>query len=131
MSLFLAQSRLVGCSMNRPLRSALFVVFALVALPLPALADQEAKIDARIASWGRNCKNTIAARYPKAVMAEIMVELGATLQQEIDAGSITLKDIKRNGLSFNYVVQREGRREHVGYCNTDGEGNVTEVQQQR
>lgn len=117
--------------MNRPLRSALFVVFALVALPLPALADQEAKIDARIASWGRNCKNTIAARYPKAVMAEIMVDLGATLQQEIDAGSITLKDIKRNGLSFNYVVQREGRREHVGYCNTDGEGNVTEVQQQR
>jgi hypothetical protein len=35
-------------------------------------------------------------------MAEISVELGATLKQSIDAGQITLKDIQNRGLSFNW-----------------------------
>jgi hypothetical protein len=36
----------------------------------------------------------VAARYPKATMAEINVELGATLREAIDAGKTTLVDIK-------------------------------------
>ncbi|WP_322765277.1 hypothetical protein [Cyanobium usitatum] len=86
-----------------------------------ALADDDAKIEARIGTWGRACKNEVAVKYPKSNMSEISVEVGATLKQSIDAGETTLKDIKKNGLSFNWQFKK-----HTGYCNTDGNGNVTE-----
>lgn len=87
-----------------------------------ARADDDAKINARIESWGRNCKNALAVKYPKASMADISVELGATLKQSIDAGETTLKEIQRGGLSFNWSVKKQS-----GYCNTDGAGNVVEL----
>lgn len=87
----------------------------------PALADNDARINARIAAWGSTCKNAVGTKFPKATMATINVELGATLQQSIDAGTTTLKDIQQRGLSFNWTF-----RKHNGYCNTDGEGNVVE-----
>lgn len=87
-----------------------------------ARADDDAKINARIEAWGRNCKNSLAVKFPKASMADITVELGATLKQSIDAGEITLKDIKRSGLSYNWTVKNK-----FGYCNTDGAGNVVEL----
>jgi uncharacterized protein YfaP (DUF2135 family) len=86
-----------------------------------ALADDDAKIEARIGAWGRACKNAVAVKYPKSNMSEINVEVGATLKQSIDAGETTLKDIQKNGLSFNWQFKK-----HTGYCNTDGKGNVTE-----
>ena len=86
-----------------------------------ARADDDAKINARISSWAVACKNRVAVTYPKSVMADITVELGATLQQSIDAGTTTLKDIKQGGLSYNWSYKH-----HSGYCNTDGAGNVTE-----
>ena len=86
-----------------------------------ALADDDAKIEARIGTWGRACKNAVAMKYPKSNMSEISVEVGATLKQTIDAGETTLKDINKNGLSFNWQFKK-----HTGYCNTDGKGNVTE-----
>jgi len=86
-----------------------------------ALADDDAKIEARIGAWGRACKNAVAVKYPKSNMSEISVEVGATLKQSIDAGETTLKDIQKNGLSFNWQFKK-----HTGYCNTDGKGNVTE-----
>jgi len=94
---------------------------ATVAQPLAALADDEAKINARIGAWGSACKNAVAVKFPKSNMSEISVELGATLKQSIDAGQITLKDIQGSGLSFNWQFKK-----HTGYCNTDGKGNVTE-----
>ena len=30
-----------------------------------ALADDDAKIEARIGTWGRACKNEVAVKYPK------------------------------------------------------------------
>jgi len=36
----------------------------------------------------------VAARYPKATIAEINVELGSTLREGIDAGTTTLVEIK-------------------------------------
>jgi len=91
-----------------------------------AQASDDAKINARIGSWGRNCKNAVAAKYPNASMADISVELGATLKQSIDAGQTTLKDINKQGLSYNWTVKK-----HIGYCNTDGKGNVTELVKQQ
>jgi len=112
-------------------RYSLALASALTFLPLPAQANKESKIEALIANAGLSCKKAVAVRYPKTSMADITIELGATLRQQIDAGAITLKEIKRDGLSFDYSMQRQGHREHVGYCNTDGEGTVTDLQQLR
>ena len=101
--------------------AACMVALAGVATSAAALADDDAKIEARIAAWGSACKNEVAAKFPKATMADISVELGATLKQSIDAGQTTLKDIQKNGLSYNWQFKK-----HSGYCNTDGKGNVTE-----
>lgn len=90
-----------------------------------AYADDDAKIDARIEAWGRACKNAVVAKYSKATMADVSVELGATLKQSIDAGQTTLKDINKQGLSYNWTFKNKS-----GYCNTDGSGNVTELVKQ-
>ncbi|MEB3332558.1 MAG: hypothetical protein VKI83_08710 [Synechococcaceae cyanobacterium] len=37
----------------------------------------------------------------------------------MDAGTITLKNIKTNNLSFNWAFKK-----NTGYCNTNGSGNV-------
>ena len=101
--------------------AAVLCSLAAVAVSPAARADDDAKINARISSWAVACKNRVAVTYPKSVMADITVELGATLQQSIDAGTTTLKDIKQGGLSYNWSYKK-----HSGYCNTDGAGNVRE-----
>jgi len=92
-----------------------------------AIADDDAKIEARIGKWGTNCKNKVAERV-NAPMSDIHVTLGATEQTSIDAGDITLDDLKQYGLSFNWEVGGRGGSAS-GYCNTDGQGNVTEFVQ--
>ena len=101
--------------------AAALLSFAVVGAAPFAHADDDAKINARISSWGVACKNAVAVRYPKSVMADIRVELGATLQQSIDAGTTTLKNIQKSGLSYNWTYKK-----HAGSCNTDGAGNVVE-----
>jgi len=60
----------------------------------PASANDNAKIEARIAAWGRNCKNSIVSLMGSDVsMSDINVTLGATLQSSIDVGETTLQDI--------------------------------------
>lgn len=103
------------------LTNVCMVALVAVAGSAAALADDDAKINARIGAWGSACKNAVAVKFPKSNMSEISVELGATLKQSIDAGQITLKDIQGSGLSFNWQFKK-----HTGYCNTDGKGNVTE-----
>jgi len=98
---------------------------ATVGQPLSARADDDAKINARIGAGGTACKSAVAAKYPKASMADIRVELGATVKEGIDAGTTSLKDIKKNGLSYNWTYKK-----HSGYCNTDGSSNVTEFVKQ-
>ena len=112
----------------KPLRlllSATLLATTIITVAPGARADDDAKIEARIEAWGRNCKNALVAKYPKASMADISVELGATLKQSIDAGETTLKQIKESGLTYNWTYKKKS-----GYCNTDGEGNVTEVVKQ-
>jgi hypothetical protein len=113
--------------MKRSIRllSAVLVASACASLMPAAHADDDVKINARIEAWGRSCKNAVAAKYTKATMADIRIELGATLKQSIDAGEITLKDINKDGLSYNWSFKKSS-----GYCNTDGSGNVTELVKQ-
>ena len=114
---------LFGSTMNRlsAIATVALLCCATVAQPLAARADDEAKINAHIGAGGTACKNRVAVKYPKAIMADISVELGATLKESIDAGTTTLSDIKKNGLSYNWTYKK-----HRGYCNTDGSSNVTE-----
>jgi hypothetical protein len=111
---------------THPMRGALLLLIGLALShglePAAAQVNQEAKINARIEAWGRNCKNAVAEKHPRATMADISVSLGATLQQSINSGETTLQDIEAQGLSFNWSF-----RKHNGYCNTDGNGAVTEL----
>lgn len=92
-----------------------------------AQSDEDAKIEARVGAWGRNCKNAIAAQFNAPSMADVEISLGASLRASIDAGEITLKEIKRNGLSFNFRVHHVAGADPEGYYNTDGQGNVEEI----
>ena len=109
----------------KQLLGATLMAATIATLAPSARADDDAKINARIATWGRNCKNAVAAKYQKAAMSDITVELGATLKQSIDAGETTLKMINKSGLTYNWTYKNKN-----GYCNTDGQGNVTEVVKQ-
>jgi len=102
---------------------------ASAAAPAPARANEQAQIDARIESWGRNCKNAIIEKYGNArmSMADVDVSLGATLKQSIDAGQITLADINRGGLSYNFTARHAKGKDPTGSCDTNGQGMVTNL----
>jgi hypothetical protein len=94
------------------------------------LAPQSAfaeTVNGMIQKGGANCKMKAVDQF-SVPMSDVSVSLGATLQESIDKGDITLKDIKKDGLSFNWVVTRDGKKME-GYCNTNGKGKVTEFRQ--
>jgi len=103
--------------------------FVLLSLGL-GLAPQPAfsqTMNGLIQKGGANCKMKAVEQF-SVPMSGVSVSLGATLQESIDKGDITLNDIKKNGLSFNWVVTRDGQKID-GYCNTDGKGKITEFKQ--
>ncbi|MEB3168091.1 MAG: hypothetical protein VKK97_05090 [Synechococcaceae cyanobacterium] len=106
------------------------LTLALIAPASQAQSDNDAKIEARIGAWGRNCKNAIAEKFKAKSMADVDVSLGATLRTSIDAGEVTLKDIKQYGLTYNFRVHNVPGKDPEGYCNTDGQGNVREIRNQ-
>jgi len=56
-------------------------------------------------------------------MSDAAVKLGATEQQGIDDGSISVADITKSGLSFNWSISG---KQVAGYCNVNGKGTITE-----
>jgi len=97
-------------------------------------AGDRDQINARIESDGRNCKSAILAKYgdgSKMSMADVNVTLGATLRQSIDAGKISLADINRSGLDYNFTTRRAKGKDPIGTCATDGRGNVIKIQSNR
>lgn len=103
--------------------------FSLIA-PAAHAADDDAKIEARIGAWGRNCKSAIAEKFKAKSMADVEVSLGATLRASIDAGEVSLADIKKSGLTYNFRVHHLPGKDPEGFCNTDGQGNVEEIRNQ-
>jgi hypothetical protein len=95
--------------------------------PAQAQSNDETKIEARAGAWGRNCKSAIAEKFKAKSMADVEVSLGESLRASIDAGEISLADIKRDGLSYNFRVHHLPGKDPQGYCNTDGQGNVQEI----
>ncbi len=56
-------------------------------------------------------------------MSDAAVKLGASEQQSIDDGGISLAHIRKNGLSFNWSIRG---KQVAGYCNVNGKGTITE-----
>ncbi|MEB3317036.1 MAG: hypothetical protein VKO39_02685 [Cyanobacteriota bacterium] len=92
-----------------------------------AQSGDDAKIEARVGTWGRNCKSAIADKFKAKTMADVEVSLAASLRASIDAGETSLADIQRSGLSFDFRVHHVPGKDPEGYCNTDGQGNVDEI----
>ena len=95
--------------------------------PVAQAGDDDAKIEARVGTFGRNCKSAIADKFKAKSMADVEVTLAASLRTSIDAGEISLADIKKNGLSYNFRVHHQPGNDPEGYCNTNGQGNVEEI----
>lgn len=103
--------------------------FVLLSLGL-GIAPQSAfaeTINGMVQKGGANCKMKAVEQF-SVPMSDVSVFLGETLQESINKGNTTLKDIQKDGLSFNWEVTRDGKKTE-GYCNTDGKGNVTEFKQ--
>jgi hypothetical protein len=97
-------------------------------------AGDRDQINARIESDGRTCKTAILSKYgtgSKMSMADVEVTLGATLRQSIDAGKISLADIQRSGLDYNFNAHHAKGKDPIGTCATDGQGNVIKIQSNR
>ena len=109
--------------MNPSLHLPLAVLFVCLASTHAALADEA--INATIGQLGLACKNRVIEQFD-VPNSDIGVRLGATLQQDIDAGAMTAQDLKARGASFDWEVAGKGAK---GYCNVDGQGKITEFQQ--
>ena len=90
---------------------------------LPAVAGSET--EAVIGKLGLGCKNRVLEQFD-VPNSDITVRLGATLQQDIDSGAMTVADLKKDGASFNWEVSGKSAS---GYCNVDGSGTITEFKQ--
>jgi hypothetical protein len=100
-----------------------FLTFAVLMFSLPIKAGSET--DAVIGQLGLGCKNRVLEQFD-VPNSDITVRLGASLQQDIDSGAMTVKDLQVKGASFDWEVSGKDAR---GYCNVDGSGDVTEFEQ--
>lgn len=89
----------------------------------PALADDQANIDATLSRLGTSCKNAVAATFHGVSMADIRVSVAATFQQGLDDGSIGLKDLRQDGASYNWTVPS---KKADGSCEINAKGRVTQ-----
>lgn len=87
-----------------------------------AKADQ---MSATIGRLGKVCKERVISQFD-VPMSDAGVRLGETMQQSIEAGDITMADVKRSGLSFNWEIR--GKRIN-GYCNINYNGKISEFKQ--
>lgn len=88
-------------------------------------ASQAQTINGLTGAWGKTCKNKVVEQFD-VPMSDAVVTLGASMKQSIDDGSMTLADVKKLGLSFNWEIR--GKR-ISGYCNVNGKGKITEFKQ--
>jgi len=114
-------------ALRRRVAKAALILLLPLSLATTARAGDSDKIEARVGAWGRNCKNAIAAKFKAPSMADVEVSLAETLRTSIDAGEITLAEVERDGLSYNFRVHHLPGKDPSGYCSTDGQGNVDEL----
>lgn len=105
--------------MKSILIGSLLAAFAAVSIS-PACAD--AKVDATMARLGKVCKDKLMTKFPGVPMSDLHVTIGATFQESLDNGSLSIADLQKSGASFNVEVPGKGS----GYCNVNAKGKVTQ-----
>jgi hypothetical protein len=78
-----------------------------------------------ISTWGKACKMRVVEQFD-VPMSDAIVNIGATEKQSIDDGTTSHKDIKKNGMSYNWEIRG---KKISGYCNVNGKGTITEFKQ--
>ncbi len=86
----------------------------------PSFAD--AKVDATLGRLGKVCKDKLMTKFPGVPMSDLHVTVGATLQESLDNGSMSLDDLQQSGASFNVEVPGKGS----GYCDVNAKGKITQ-----
>jgi hypothetical protein len=78
-----------------------------------------------IGNWGKTCKMRIVEQFD-VPMSDAVVTMSATEKQSMDEGTMTLADIKKDGMSYNWEIRG---KKISGYCNVNGKGKITEFKQ--
>lgn len=78
-----------------------------------------------IKTWGKACKMRVVEQFD-VPMSDALVNIGATMKQGIDDGSITPAAIKKDGMSYSWEIRGKNIS---GYCNVNGSGKITEFKQ--
>lgn len=106
--------------------AALTATLAMLAGGSTLIAPVQAEsMNATVGRLGKVCKMKVVDQFD-VPMSDAGVRLGETLQQSINAGEITMKDVKRSGLSFNWEIRGKAIN---GYCNIDYNGKIEEFKQ--
>jgi hypothetical protein len=90
---------------------------------VPAVADDQAKIDATLGRLGKVCKDKLMVKYPGVPMSDLHVTVAATLKQDLDSGAMGLKDLQQYGASYNWSVPP---KKASGSCDVDAKGKITQ-----
>jgi len=110
---------------RRQLSTTVAVTFGLIA-SLSFMPKAEAQTaSGLISTWGKACKMKVVEQFD-VPMSDAVVNIGATEKQSLDAGTTSLADIKKNGMSYNWEVRG---KKVSGYCNVNGKGTITEFKQ--
>ena len=112
-------------SISRSCRKPLLGSILTACLLLPTSSVFGGEIDALIGELGLGCKNRVLEQFD-VPNSDINVSLGATLQNDLDSGRMTAEDLKEYGASFNWSVTGKTAS---GYCNVDGNGEISEFKQ--
>jgi hypothetical protein len=99
-----------------------FGIIASLSFTLKANAQSASGL---ISTWGKACRMRVAEQFDMP-MCDALVNIAATEKQSIDDGTMTPKDIKKSGMSYNW--QFRGKNVS-GYCNVNGKGKITEFKQ--
>jgi hypothetical protein len=78
-----------------------------------------------ITTWAKTCKMRVVEQFD-VPMSDALVNIGATDKQSLDDGSTSLKEVKKNGMSYNWEIRG---KKVSGYCNLNGKGKITEFTQ--
>ena len=78
-------------------------------------AAADGKVNALIGQLGLGCKNRVIEQFD-VPNSDITVRLGATLQESLDSGAMTVEDLEQYGASFDWSVSGKSAS---GYCNVD------------
>jgi hypothetical protein len=114
-------------TLMKPDKLATRFVLAAIAGPFASslVAGGATQPRALIDALGAGCKRQVAEQFA-VPEPDVYVRLSASLQYDLDEGTMPAQELEAYGASFDWTVRGKGAN---GYCNVDGTGKVTELVQ--